>query len=168
MATAQLQDLHLQLAQPQGHLAGEGDGGPGHACGHALDVLEQAWKAADLAGLVLLATLHDEVVGVLAGNDVLGAIGRCPQHAHRMVVAQRHIADGLVGHLADAADHVLRHHGRGLGVDHHHRVVADDDAGVRIAFGGVGPGMLGQLLERHLLHFGVGMGGKGFGVHGGR
>ncbi|MNT69480.1 hypothetical protein D3C72_2078050 [compost metagenome] len=76
--------------------------------------------------------------------------------------------DGLVRHLADAADHVLRHHRRGLGVDHHHRVVANDDAGVGVALGRVGIGVVGELVEAHFLHFEVGGGGKGFdGAHGG-
>jgi arginine repressor len=35
-------------------------------------LLEQAREAADLAGLVLLAALDDQVVGVLAGDDLLG------------------------------------------------------------------------------------------------
>ena len=97
---------------------------------------------------------------------MFGAVGRSAQHAHGVVVAERDVFDGLVRHLADAADHVLRHDGRGLGVDHHDRIIANDDAGVRVAFGGIGPGVLGQLLEGDLLDLGIGVGGKGFGVHG--
>ena len=128
--------------------------------------MEQARKATNLARLVLFATLHDQVVGVLAGNNVFCAVGRRTQHAHGMVVAQHHIFDGLVGDLTNTADHVLRHHRRGLGVNHHHRVIADHDARVGVALGGVGPSMLGQLLERDVFDFRICVAGKGFGVHG--
>ena len=74
-------------------------------------------------------------------------VARRAEHAHRVVVRQHDVADRLVGDLADAADHVLRHHRRGLRVDHHHRVVADDDAGVRVALGRVRVGVVGQLVE---------------------
>jgi hypothetical protein len=73
-------------------------------------------------------------------------------------VRQRHVLDRLVGHRADVPDHVLRHHRRGLGVDHHHRVVTDDDAGVGVALGGVRPGVFGKLVEADLLLFQVGLG----------
>ncbi len=125
---------------------------------------EQAREAADLAGLVLLAALHDQVVGVLAGEDVLGAVGAGAQHAHRVVVRQDHVLDGLVGHLADAADHVGRHGRRGLGVGHQHAVVADDDAGVGVALGRVGPGVLRDLAEGDLLFFEIGLAGELLGL----
>jgi hypothetical protein len=66
-------------------------------------------------------------------------------------VREQHVLDRLVRDLADAADDVGRHHGRGLRVQHHHRVVADDDAGVGVAFGGVGVGVVAQLDEADLL-----------------
>jgi hypothetical protein len=139
--------------------------GPGQARRHGFDGAEQAREAADLAGLVLLAALDDQVVGVAAGDDVLGLVARGPEHAHRVVVAHHHVLDRLVRHFADAAHHVLRHHRRGLGVDHHHRVVADDHAGVGVALRGVRIGVRGQLDEADLLLFEVGVGGKGFGAH---
>jgi hypothetical protein len=163
VAAAELQQLHFQLAQPQRHLAGEGEGRPGQPGRHALDVAEQTREAADLAGLVLLATLLDHRQRVLAGDDVLGGIGARAEHPHRVVVAEHHVLDRLVGHLADAADDVLRHHRGGLGVDDHHRVVADHDAGVGVALGGVGVGVVGQLREADLLLFEVGLGSEGFG-----
>ena len=94
-----------------------------------------------------------------------GLVGAGPEHAHRVVVRQHDVLDRLVGHLADAADHVGRHRGRGLSVGHQHGVVADDDAGVGVAFGGVGPGVLGDLAEGDLLFFQVGLAGEflGFG-----
>ncbi len=166
VTTAELQQLHLQLAQPQRHLAGEGDGGPGQSRRHALDTAEQAREAADLAGLVLLAALDDQVVGVLAGEDLLRLVGAGAEHPHRVVVREQHVLDRLVGHLADAADDVLRHHRRGLGVEHQHRVVADDHAGVGVTLGGVGIGVVGELDEADLLFLQVGLGGEGF-AHGG-
>ena len=96
----------------------------------------------------------------------LGHVGAGAQHPHRVVVGEHHVLDRLVGDGADAADHIGRHRRRGLGVGHQHRVVADDDAGVGVALGGVGPGMFGQLGEGDLLLFQVGLAGKGFGVHG--
>ncbi len=164
VAAAELQQLHFQLAEPQRHLAGEGQGRPGQARRHALDVAEQAREAADLAGLVLLAALDDQVVGVLAGDDLLRLVSRGAEHAHRVVVRQQHVLDRLVGHLADATDHVLRHHRRGLGVEHQHRVVADDHAGVGVALGGVGVGVVGQLGEADLLLFQVGLAGECLGT----
>jgi len=165
VATAQLQQLHFQLAQPQGHLAGEGHGRPGQAFGHGLQAAEQAREASDLAGLVLLAALDDEVVGVLAGQDLLRLVGAGAQHAHGVVVGEHHVLDGLVGDFADAADHVGSHGGRGLGVGHQHGVVANDDAGVRVAFGRVGPGMFRDLFEGDLFFFKVGCRGERLGAH---
>jgi hypothetical protein len=77
-------------------------------------------------------------------------------------MAQHYVLDRLVGDLADAPDHVLRHRRRGLGVDDHHRIVADDDAGVRVALGRVRIGVLGQLGEADGLFFQVGLAGEGF------
>src|SRR5258708_39874280 len=45
-------------------------------------------------------------------------------------------------------------------------VVANDDAGVGVAFGRVGVGVLGGLVEADLLDFEVGGGGKGLAGHG--
>ncbi len=166
VAAAELQQLHLEPAQPQRHAAGEGQRRPGQPRRHRVDVAEQPRKAADLAGLVLLAALDDQVARVLAGDDMLGAVGRGAEHAHRVVVGQHDVADRLVGDFADAADHVGGHRRRGLGVSHQHRVVADHDAGVGVALGGVGPGVFGDLLEADLLLGEVGLRGEGF-AHGG-
>ena len=87
-------------------------------------------------------------------------VGAGAEHAHRVVVAQHHVLDRLVGDFADAADDVGRHHRRGLGVGHQHRVVADDDAGVRVAFGRVGLGVVGDLAEGDLLFFQIGLAGE--------
>jgi hypothetical protein len=129
---------------------------PGQA-GHRLHRAEQPWKALDLALHVRLAALDDEFVGVAAGNDVLRLVPRRAEHAHRVIVREGDVLDRLVGHCADVADHVLRHHRRCLRVDHHHGIVADHDAGVRIALGGIGIGVIGQLVEADLLLFQVGL-----------
>ena len=76
VAAAELDQLDLELAEPDAHPALEGHGRPGQAFGDALDVLEQAREAADLAVLVELAALDHQVVGVAAGDDLLAALGR--------------------------------------------------------------------------------------------
>ena len=43
------------------------------------------------------------------------------------------------------------------------RVVANDDAGVGVAFGRIGIGVVGEFVEAHLLHFKVGGGCKSLG-----
>ena len=58
-------------------------------------------------------------------------------------------------------------HGRGwLRIDDHDTVVADDDAGTRIALGGVGIEPRTELVERDLLLGGVFAGGKRLAGHG--
>jgi hypothetical protein len=63
-------------------------------------------------------------------------------------------------------DQVARHGRGGGGIADHDEVVADDDARVRVPFGGVGPAVGAELLEGDLLVFQVGLGCKCFG-HGG-
>ena len=70
------------------------------------------------------------------------------------------VFDRLVGDLADAANYILRHYRCGLRVDHHHAVVADDYPGVRVAFGGVGVGVLAQFVEADLFFLQVGLRGE--------
>src|SRR5262249_21778250 len=60
--------------------------------------------------------------------------------------------------LANAPNNILRHHRRGLRIDHHHRLIANDNAGVRVALGRVGIGVLGELVEGDLLLLEVGLG----------
>ena len=103
-----------------------------------LDVAEQAWEAADLAGLVLLAALDDEIVGVLARDDLLRIVGAGTKDSDSVVVRENHILDGLVGHFANPMNDVGCHCRRRLSVGHQNSV-ADDDAGVRVTFCGVRP-----------------------------
>mmetsp|Transcript_2396 Transcript_2396/g.3984 ORF Transcript_2396/g.3984 Transcript_2396/m.3984 type:complete len:324 (+) Transcript_2396:927-1898(+) len=160
--------LDLDAAEVQREAAAEGERGPGEAGRHRLDIAEQPREAADLAGLVLLAALPDQGQRRITRDDLLQALGlegAGAQHPHRVVVAQQHVFDRHGRHLADAADHIGRHHRRGLGVDHHRGVAADDDAGVGVALGGVGPAVFGQALEGDALFVQVGLRGKGFGGH---
>ena len=165
VAAAELHQPDFELAEPDRHLALEGERRPGQA-GDRLDGAEQAREALDLALHVGRAALDDQVARVLAGDDLARAVRARAEHAHRVVVAHDDVLDRLVGDFADVADDVLRHHRRRLGVDHHHRVVADDDAGVRIALGGVRVGVVGELGEGDLLVGEVGLGGECF-AHGG-
>ena len=58
------------------------------------------------------------------GHDHLGRVeGRCPQHADGVVMGQHHMGNRLVGHAADAVDHLLRQARGRLRLDHHHAVV---------------------------------------------
>ncbi len=164
VATAKLQDLHFELAEPQRHLAGEGERRPCEASGNAFDVTKQARKAADLARLILLAAFDDQVVGVLAGDNLLRLIGARAEHAHGVIVREHDVLDRYVGDFADAADDIRRHRRRGLRVGDQHRIVADDDAGIRIALGGVSVGVLGDAAERDLLLSEIGLAGEFLGL----
>src|SRR6185312_4758021 len=82
------------------------------------------------------------------------------EHAHGMVMRQHDVFHRLVGDATDARKDVLRHHGRRLRVGNQHCVVADDDAGIRIAFGGVGVCVIGQAVEAHRLLREIGLGGE--------
>jgi hypothetical protein len=77
-----------------------------------------------------------------------------------VVVGQHDVLDGLVGDLADAADDVLGHRRGRLRVGDQHGVVADDDAGVRVAFGRVRVGVIRELGEGDLLFLEVSLGGE--------
>ena len=87
---------------------------------------------------VLLAALDDQGPRRVGGENVGAGIGRRAEHAHGVIMAEQHEFDRLVGDLLHPLDHLARHHRRRLGVDHHHAVVADDDPGIGIAFGGEG------------------------------
>ena len=159
VAASELHDLDLQFAQPKRQSLLEHERRPGKPR-NRLNGLEKAREAFDLAFHVLRAALDDEVVSVAAGDDVLRSVARSAEDADGVVVREHDVADRLVGHLANAPDDVLRHHGRGLGVDHQDRVVADDDAGIGVALGRVGVCMLGELVEADLLLFEVCLGSE--------
>jgi hypothetical protein len=153
-------DADFELAQEQRDFAFEHERRPGQAR-HRFHAGEQARKALDLGLHVGFAALDDHLVGATAGDDLLRAFGevrRRAEHAHRVVVRQHHVLDRLVRDRADLGDQVLRHGGRGGGVDDHHAVVADDHAGIGVALGRVGVGVFGKLGEGDLLGFQVGLG----------
>ena len=115
-------------------------------------------KPADFRIHVGLAALFDQFARARRGQDFGADIGGGAKDAHGVIVRQQDVFDRLVGDLLHPVDHLPRHHRRGLGVDHHHAVVADDDPGIRVALGGegveVGPdgiegdGLVGQIAGR--------------------
>src|SRR5262245_37677251 len=68
-----------------------------------------------------------------------------------MVVGQQNIFDRLVRDLRDASSHVVSQCRGRLCIDNHYRIVADDDAGVWIAFRRVSIEARSDLIERNLL-----------------
>ena len=151
-ASSELHDLDFELTEPERHLSFEGHRGPCET-GNRLDRPKQSWEALDLALHVRFSTLDNQVIGILTGDDVFRLVGRGPEYPDGVVMREQHILDRLVRDLPDATNHVLRHDGRCLRVRHKHRVVADDDAGVWIAFCGVRIGIVGKLVEADGLLF---------------
>jgi hypothetical protein len=151
---------HLELAEPKRHFTAERHRRPRQS-GHAFDGLEEAREALDLALHVLRAALDDQIVRIRAGDDFLRRVARGAEHAHRVIVRQQHVPDREVGDAADAPQHVLRHHRRRLCIGDQHGVVADHDAGVRIAFGRVGVRVFRQAIEADRLFLHVRTGRKG-------
>ena len=168
VASAGVHDFDFELAHPQGHLVLEHQGRPRQA-GDGVKVVEQARKALVLGLHVLRAALDNHFVSALAGNDFLHAsvfVARSAQHAHRVVVRQHHVFDGLVSHFTNFGDQALRHHRRGQCIANQHRVVANDDAGVRVALGGVGPAVVRQLNESGFFDLKVSDGSEVASAHG--
>ena len=160
MATAELQQLDFHLAKPERHFSGEGHRGPSHAGGHGLNTREETRETTNFAGLVLLTTLNNQIVRVLARKDVICPVCASTKHAHSVVVRQNDVLDRLVGHLANTTDDVLGHGGGSLRVSHKHCIVANDDAGVGIAFCCIGPRVFRYLAKGDLLLFKVGLRSK--------
>src|SRR3546814_6293494 len=79
-----LQNLHFEIAQVDRHFAVESDGGPGQAGRNRLYVAEKPGEAGDFARLVLFAALDDQIVGVAAGDDFLGVVGRSEEHTSEL------------------------------------------------------------------------------------
>ena len=137
-------------AEVDGQLVPEGHRGPGQAR-DGVRALGQARHAAELGGPVLLAALHDEVVGVLVGDDRLGVEGRGAEHAHRVVVGEHQVADRLVGVLPQLRQPLGGHHGGGQGLEADQEVLPLDRPDVRVPLGREGVDALGQDLEGLLL-----------------
>ena len=159
VSPANLHDANLEFSEPQRQLLAEHNRRPGEARDR-LHRAKQPRKPLDLTLHIRRPTLDDELVRVLAGDDVFGLVGARTEHAHRVVMRQDHVLDRLVRHFANPSDHILGHDGRRLRVDHHHGIVSNDDARVRVALGGVGIGMPAELLEAHDLLGEIGLRGK--------
>ncbi len=132
-----MQDAYLAAAEPYRDLVGKRDRGPGQT-GNALDEAKQPREAADLGIHIRLAALGDQSARRRRGQYFRAGIGGSAEHPHGVIVREQQIFDRLVGDLGDPLDDLPCHHRRGLGVDHHHAVVADNDPGIGIAFGGEG------------------------------
>ena len=113
--------------------------------------LEQAREAAELAVPVFLAALRHHGTAFFGSEDLLRPIGRRTEHADGVIVGEHDILDRLIRHTADLLHHLVGEARGGLGIDDHHAVVADDDAGVRIALRGEGPDVAADLAEGDLL-----------------
>ena len=100
--------------------------------------LKQAWKALELALPILLPALGHHGAGHLGHDDLRRIISRSAEHPHRVVMGKNQMADRLVGDLADIRDHLARKARGGLGLDHHHALVANDHPGIWVALGGKG------------------------------
>ena len=168
MGAAQEAEVDAALAEEDAHLVGEGGRRPRQRrnVGDILVALEQAREAHELGLAVLGAALGDHRAGLVAHDDRRCLIGGRAQHAHGVVVGQHQMADRLVGDFAHLLDHLAGQARGGLRLDDHDAVVADDDAGVRIALGGEGPQALADLGEGDLLLGHVALGGE-FLAHGG-
>jgi len=162
MRAAQMHQIDAAVAQIDRHIVGKGGGGVGQA-GDGFVPLKQAGEALEFAVPVLLPAFHDHRAGGVAHDDLIGAVSRGPQHTHRVIVGQHHMADGFVGDAADLFDDLARQTRGGLCLHDHDAVVADDHAGVRVAFGGEGPQIAAHLVEGDFLFGQVALGCECFG-----
>ena len=143
---AQMHDVDAAVAEIDAHAVGEGSRRPSQAR-YLLVALEEAGEAGELAVPVLLAALGDHGAGRVRHDDLARAVGGGAEHAHGVVVGEDEVSDGLVCDPPHLLDHHARKARRGLRLDDHHAVVADDDAGVRIALGREGPEPLADFRE---------------------
>ena len=96
---------------------------------------KQARKALDFRIHVLLATLDDHAARHIACDDVHAfVIAGDAEHAHRMIMREQNVPDRLVGHAAHVLHEIAGHFRRGARVDDKNEIIADDHAGIRIAF----------------------------------
>ena len=96
---------------------------------------------------ILLAALRDQSARRVGGENLGALEGGGAERPRRVIMRQQHVFDRLVGDLGDARDQLAGHRRRRLRIDHHHAVVANDDAGVGIAFAGIGVEPWAQLVE---------------------
>src|SRR6516225_7298245 len=122
VTSAELYELHLAFAKEERHLAFEGERRPSQTW-DALCISEQPWKAAKLRFPILLPALGYESMGLLRGNDPLGLVSRCAQYANGVIVREDDVFDRLVGDGANLLDHLPRHSGCCLRVEHRATIV---------------------------------------------
>ena len=133
----------------------KGLGGPCQA-GNALRLLEQTRHAAVFAVPVLLAALLNQLARGFAGDDVLGIKRRGTQHAHRVVVGQDQIFDGLLRVLAQLDQPVTRRRRGGPCLDRNDEVFAFKGSHIGIALGGKRINAIRQNFQRFFFDCRVG------------
>ena len=100
--------------------------------------LEQARKAAKLAGPILGPALLDHAARGLRHDNLPRAVSAGTQHADGVVMGQNQMRNWLVGDAPDTLNHLACKARGGLCFHHHHALIANDDAGVWIPLGGKG------------------------------
>jgi hypothetical protein len=161
MGAAGAEDVDAAVAEIDGHRLRKGRGGPCQA-GDFLMPSKEAREAGELAVPILLPALGDHGARGVGHDDLTGAIGRGAENAHGVVMGQARWLMGL-SVTADAVDHLSRKARRGLRLDDHHAVVADDDAGIGIALGREGVKARADLAEADRLFGQVARAGEGLG-----
>ena len=63
---------------------------------------------------------------------------RSTQHPHCMIMRHDHMLDGQIGDFTNTTNHVLCHGRSCLSINDHHRVITDNNTGIRIAISRVG------------------------------
>ena len=125
--------------------------------------LKQARKAAKFAGPILGPAFFNHGGGGIRHDDLARSVSTGPQHPHRMVMGQHQMADRLVGHLPHAINHLARKARRGLRLDDHHALIANDDPRVRVPLGGKGVNLIADFGECGLFLGQIPLRGEGFG-----
>ena len=133
-----------RLPEIDGHATTEGLRRPGKPR-NAFVSLEQAGEATEFAIPVFLASFDDHGAGCIRHDDLFCIEGAGTQHAYSVVMRQDNMRNGLVGNLADFFDDLAGKSGRGLCLDDHDAVIADDDAGIGISLSGKRPEALADF-----------------------
>ena len=111
---------------------------------HRISPFKQTWKTLHLALHVLRATLANQLQRALTGDDLCRTfclIRTRTQHAHRMVMGQQNVLDGLIAHGANFRNQVFRHQRRRRGVAHHDGLITNDHPAIGVTLSGISPTM---------------------------
>ena len=157
MGASDVFDIHAAAAQIDGHAVAECGCRPRQA-GDGFIPFKQAREPLEFTVPVLLPTFGHHAARRIRHDDIVRAIGRGPQHAHRMIVGQNDVADWFVGDAAHPFNHLFGQTRGGLGLDDHDRFVTDNHTGIRVALGGKGIKPLANLVEGDLLFGHVALG----------